>query len=274
MIFYHNIHFFSNTNTMKIILLCLSLVISPFSALSPDFSDSYFSYNEYKNFKKEDYDRLEKMRILNNYTHLETINIYYTQSFIKAKFPNHHLTLTNKFFKYESTPTSLVSIDEYKIMYPSILKTTKDGMLLDKETLHAYIKMIDELSRYYDCMRNLYIFSGYRDLNYQKTIYDRSLDKSYVAYPGYSEHHTGLAIDISNLNFGLTKHFEDSQEFKILSQECAKYGFILRYQKDKIDITGYSYEPWHFRYVGVNNSLYMYKHNLTLEEYILQNFEL
>ncbi len=236
--------------------------------------NSYSKYLEYKNFRIEDYHRLEKLRSLNNYTYLETINIYYTQSFTKANFPNYYLTLTNKYFKFKEIPTSLVSIDEYKIIYPSILKTTKDGILLDKTTLHAYIKMIDELSRHYDCIKNLYIFSGYRDINYQKIIYDKALDKSYVAYPGYSEHHTGLAIDISTLSTGLTNHFERTEEFKILSKECFKYGFILRYEKDKVDITGYSYEPWHFRYVGVQNSLYIYKHNLTLEEYILQNFEL
>lgn len=259
---------------MKIILLCLSLVFSTIYHQDSNYQENKNLYSEYRNYKKQDYHRIEKLRILNNYTPLEAINIYYTQSFTKPIFPNYYLTLTNKYFKYDEIPPSLVSIDEYKIMYPSILKTTKDGLSLDKETLHAYIKMIEELSRHYACIKNLYIFSGYRDKEYQKVIYDRSLDKSYVAYPGYSEHHTGLAIDISTLNFGLTKHFEDSEEFKILSKECAKYGFILRYEKDKVDITGYSYEPWHFRYVGVQNSLYIYKHNLTLEEYILQNFEI
>ena len=105
-------------------------------------------------------------------------------------------------------------------------------------------------------------------------IYNKATDLSYVAYPGTSEHQTGLVIDISTLNYGLITHFEESREFKILISNCHYYGFILRYPKGKESLTGYSYEPWHFRFVGRESATYIMTNNLTLEEYIYQNFEI
>lgn len=252
---------------MKILLLCLSLVLVP-------LENNGNIYSSFSLYKETDYQRLIKLQNLNNYSPLETINIYYTQNFHKANFPTYYLTLINKFFKFDQEAYDLVEIDDYKILHPSILKSTKDNIKLNRKTLEAYIKMIESLNKIYPTLNNLYIFSGYRTYDYQETIYNQALDKSYVARAYYSEHHSGLAIDISTLNFGLTKHFEDSLEFKILEKECANYGFILRYPKEKVAITGYSYEPWHFRYVGVEHSKFIYENKLCLEEYIFQNFEL
>ena len=86
-----------------------------------------------------------------------------------------------------------------------------------------------------------------------------------VAEPGCSEHHLGLAFDINkqgSSNFAGTKHSE------WLNEHCWEYGFIIRYQKDKEEITGFIAEPWHIRYVGVQHAMYMKEHNLCLEEYI------
>ena len=89
------------------------------------------------------------------------------------------------------------------------------------------------------------------------------------AMPGSSEHQTGLTIDVSaqSVSYRLDQSFGDTKEGKWLAKHCHEYGFIIRYPYDKEKITGYSYEPWHIRYVGTTVAAYLYKNNLTLEEY-------
>lgn len=88
----------------------------------------------------------------------------------------------------------------------------------------------------------------------------------YAARPGHSEHQTGLAIDISTLN-STADNFEDTEEFKWLSENAYKYGFILRYPKDKEHLTGFAYESWHYRYVGKDVAKKIYEENITFDEY-------
>lgn len=118
--------------------------------------------------------------------------------------------------------------------------------------------------------------SAYRSYMRQKQIYDRNVATHgkkkadlVSAMPGSSEHQTGLTIDVSCSRIGcaLEESFGETEEGKWLASHCHKYGFIIRYPQDKTDITGYSYEPWHIRYVGKNLAKYLYKENLTLEEY-------
>jgi hypothetical protein len=87
--------------------------------------------------------------------------------------------------------------------------------------------------------------------------------------PGSSEHQTGLSIDVSSDSVGcaLEESFGATADGKWLAKNCHKYGFIIRYPKNKTKITGYSYEPWHIRYVGRKLATYLYKNDLTLEEY-------
>lgn len=123
----------------------------------------------------------------------------------------------------------------------------------------------------------LYMISGYRSYDYQKSLYDNSVrnrgkeytDK-YILNKGESEHQSGLAIDITSKSngYGLTESFENTKEFEWLKDNCYKYGFILRYPKDKVDITGINYEPWHFRYIGdVEKAEYIMENGLSFEEY-------
>ena len=86
------------------------------------------------------------------------------------------------------------------------------------------------------------------------------------ARAGHSEHQTGLAVDIADLSLDYD-NFESTKEFNWIKKNAHKYGFILRYPKAKFHITGFKYEPWHYRYVGVNIATYIYQNNLTLEEY-------
>ena len=95
------------------------------------------------------------------------------------------------------------------------------------------------------------------------------LANTVVKRPGYSEHHTGLAADMGGSgDFSIEMSFESTPAFDWLIEHCAEYGFILRFPKDKEDITGVIYEPWHYRYVGVEHATYIMEHGLCLEEYL------
>ncbi len=118
--------------------------------------------------------------------------------------------------------------------------------------------------------------SGYRSFYRQKAIYTknvRTMGKErtdmYSAVPGYSEHQTGWAIDLScaSVHYDLEEEFADTSEGKWLAKNCYKYGFIIRYPKGKESLTGYAYEPWHVRYVGVKLATFLHINNMTLEEY-------
>lgn len=122
----------------------------------------------------------------------------------------------------------------------------------------------------------LYGVSGYRSYARQKEIYDRNIatrgqnaTDAVSAKPGSSEHQTGLTIDVSarSVNFRLDQSFGDTKEGKWLAKNAHKYGFVVRYPYGKSKITGYSYEPWHIRFLGVTVATYLYENELTLEEY-------
>lgn len=122
----------------------------------------------------------------------------------------------------------------------------------------------------------LSLLSGYRSYSYQRTLYNGFVARDgkraadlYSARPGYSEHQTGLAIDLGGTGgCGLGTCFGTTAAGKWLAKNAPKYGFILRYPKGKTHITGYAYEPWHFRYVGTKVSKDMKKKKIaTLEQY-------
>lgn len=121
----------------------------------------------------------------------------------------------------------------------------------------------------------LYASSGYRSYSTQSYLYNNyvSFDgvanaDRYSARPGYSEHQLGLAMDITN-GGGLSDYFGNTKEGKWLKENAHKYGFILRYTSTKENITGYKYEPWHFRYVGIDYATAIYSEGseMTMEEY-------
>jgi D-alanyl-D-alanine carboxypeptidase len=126
--------------------------------------------------------------------------------------------------------------------------------------------------------REIIAFSGFRSYNYQKKLYNSSVEtdgeeyaQRYSAKPGHSEHQTGLAFDLGGqMEYWLEPEFADTEEGIWLAENAHRFGFILRYPKDKEHITGYAYEPWHFRYVGEDHAKRIYEENLTLEEYLLE----
>ncbi len=129
---------------------------------------------------------------------------------------------------------------------------------------------------------SLWIISAYRTLERQTELYQEKVEEyknlgynegdakietgKWVAVPGTSEHCLGYAADLCSLE----ENFENSDQFAWLQKHCAEYGFILRYPKDKVDITKISYEPWHYRYVGSNHAQVIMSQGLCLEEYLEQ----
>ena len=125
----------------------------------------------------------------------------------------------------------------------------------------------------------LYVWSPYRSYNTQKMLFDNRVKKengdeakaaTAVARPGTSEHNTGLCADFNMAS----SSFESTEMFKWMCENAEDYGFILRYPKDSIDITGVMYESWHWRFVGINAAKEINNLNVTLEEYIkIKNIE-
>lgn len=118
--------------------------------------------------------------------------------------------------------------------------------------------------------------SAYRSYERQYEIFTNNVKTQgmehtakYSAIPGYSEHQTGLAIDVStkSVNYRLDAFFANTPEYEWLKENAHLYGFIIRYADDKTSITGYSFEPWHIRYVGKTLAKYLYDNNMCLEEY-------
>lgn len=147
-------------------------------------------------------------------------------------------------------------------------------------TINGYIKVVDFVKDAFDELSsdaksiglNIYASSGYRSYSNQEYIYNNYVKKdgtekadTYSARAGYSEHQTGLAIDLNTID----DSFADTSEGKYVKDNCYKYGFIIRYPKGKEDITGYMYEPWHIRYVGKELASKLYNNGdyITMEEY-------
>ena len=149
----------------------------------------------------------------------------------------------------------------------------KDYILINKTTYINYLLLKKKLEK-----KNIIIEieSAFRTHDYQRKLYDelvknkgKSYAEKYIAKPYYSEHETGLAIDICILKdnrYYIEHEINDLKEIDIIHNVINKFGFILRYPNGKENITGYSYDPWHLRYVG-KFSKKIYDNDLTLEEF-------
>lgn len=141
---------------------------------------------------------------------------------------------------------------------------------LSKECYEAFLKM------YNDAKDKGYAFkinSAYRSYEKQVTIYQGWINKdgqaladTYSARAGFSEHQTGYAFDVRDYPF-TNDDYSKTKSFTWVSENAYKYGFIIRFPKDKEYITGYQYEPWHYRYVGEEAAKYIYENDITFEEY-------
>ena len=175
---------------------------------------------------------------------------------------------TSKGFK-GITKNGVTYIDGVLVVNKTYSLPDNYGNGLTSTTTNAFYKM-QAASKLENL--NIYLSSGFRSYSTQDRIYNNYVARdgkeaadTYSARPGYSEHQSGLAFDVNQIN----DTFNDSAEAKWLANNCYKYGFILRYPKGKEDITGYKYESWHFRYVGVDLATKLYNNGdwITLEEY-------
>lgn len=182
---------------------------------------------------------------------------YYT-NIKEADLTKKDLILVNKYYQLSEdyVPENLVEIE--------------DGYYATKVTSDAYLKMKQDAQKQ---GLSLAITSAYRSYNTQDILYNRYTNQNgktwadnYSARPGHSEHQTGLALDITS-NSSNFDTFENTKEYQWLKNNSYKYGFILRYQQDTEDITGYHYESWHYRYVGTEIATKIFNENITYEEY-------
>ena len=156
---------------------------------------------------------------------------------------------------------------------------------LEERTAQALYAMMDEMRA--AGISDVYVTSAYRSFSYQQYLYNKYIADEesrgysheeaveragrYSAPPGYSEHQTGFVVDfMTSTMTDLDESFERTAAFGWLSENCYRFGFILRYPKsdDKIAITGYDYEPWHYRFVGREAATEIMKRGITLEEFL------
>ena len=164
-----------------------------------------------------------------------------------------------------------------KIELVDVKNIYDEDIQVEKEAYDNFLKLQKFLN---SIELEIGIASAYRSIEEQEKIQDYYMDKygkeycdEYVAPPSCSEHHTGLAIDFYIKVDGAypsddPKVYKDLEYYKTVEKYLKSYGFILRYPEDKKSITGYSYEPWHIRYVGKFVASIIYENNLTLEEYV------
>ncbi len=152
--------------------------------------------------------------------------------------------------------------------------STNQGISIKSETYNAYLAMLADANA---AGHEIKICSAYRSYSLQTSLYNNYVANYGVdyankisAYPGRSEHHTGWALDITSksMGYGLSQSFINTPEGQWINENCANYGFIIRYPANKTDITGYMYEPWHIRYVGVDAAKDIMARGITLEEYL------
>ena len=190
-------------------------------------------------------------------------NEWYTNT-KKSDISKNELMLTNKFYSLDNTYNSdnMVTVSKQY--------SYGDDQMVTRATFDAFLSMFNDAKKE---DLTLIINSSFRSYEDQEEIYKfykdtrgESQANKIAAKAGFSEHQTGMAIDIQT--YGSTaKTFEEFNEFKWLQNNAHKYGFILRYPKDKEYLTGYEYESWHYRYVGIEAATYIYENKITFHEY-------
>lgn len=218
----------------------------------------------YQNYQKKEPDLKIKEIVLRVNMNLD--RDFYTNTKV-VKNPSRIDVLINKYYHFPDgyEPDDLVVLpSEY----------ARGGMKLRKEAKEALDKLVESAKK--DNM-DIYVQSSYRSYDYQVKLYNNYQAKDgkeaadkYSARPGYSEHQTGLSIDIGTKKVSFN-NFENTEEYNWMQANAYRYGFILRFPKNKEAITGYIYESWHYRYVGKKIAKRIHDNKLSLEEYIACN---
>ncbi len=182
------------------------------------------------------------------------------------------LILINGHHEYRFQNQDIITVYGNKSKYYKVRDTK---VSLNRAALDSFNWMMEafyKASGKYDVM----LVSGYRDLEFQQQLLDQRIAsqgeevaKMFVAMPGHSEHHSGLAVDLNvYTDAGESFTIDTDENYQWVFDHAWEYGWILRYQAHKTEITGTADEPWHFRYVGVPHAYYMEQNDLCFEEYI------
>ena len=183
------------------------------------------------------------------------------------------LVLVNGEYSFDPGLPDLVSVYEikdssYQVKNVTLSVTPETGAALNR-WLGAFAAQTG--------IRDVNIVAGYRSYEDQAALYQNALDtkglahaQAYLALPGHSEHHTGLAVDLDTYDpeAGTSGGFHGEGVYRWAVDHAWEYGFVLRYPPEKQDVTGISYESWHFRYVGLPHARIMASEELCLEEYL------
>lgn len=244
----------------------IQLVNANIDTLDIKYSPNITKLMSDKYFIKENLERYLKLYKDDIRSTIELVNAGADQDFytnIKdTDILKKELMLVNKFNQLESDyiPEKLVTVaSQYG-----------DGIKLDSTAYAMFIKMAEKAEEQGLIIK---IHSGYRSYIEQKNIYDNGVKYNGISHtdlvsarPGNSEHQTGLAMDLKDNTSVYTK-FGTTASGKWVYENAHLYGFIQRYQDGKTNITGYNYESWHYRYVGVEVATYIYENNITFDEY-------
>lgn len=216
----------------------------------------YLNYNE-KNPSITTKDVVSLVNVNRDYA-------YYDHE-IEANTSLNELVLTNKYYKLAENyePNNLVKVSN-KYYYGENHQLTKD-------TYEAFINMWNAAYQ-----ENIYLImnSSYRTYTSQVSVYDSYKNRNGTSYadsiaarPGHSEHQTGLSLDIFSKENTTTSNFKGSVAHIWLQNNAHLYGFIERYQEGKENITGFTPEAWHYRYIGIEAATYIHNNNITFDEY-------
>ena len=218
-------------------------------------NEDFFKYHG-----TEGYDYENIVSIVNVHANQE----HYSGNYESDKSKGNAL-ITNKYYSLgmDYIPENLVDVP--------ITHRYSDKVQITQETYDAFMDMWNAAHE-----EGIYLIlaSGYRSAAEQKQVYDEyergygtSFADNIAARPGYSEHQTGLAIDMYSKECASAKTFKDSKTYAWLMANAYKYGFILRYPEGKQELTGYKYESWHYRYVGQELAKKVVDSGLTYDEY-------
>lgn len=191
---------------------------------------------------------------------------------------NGSLILVNNQTEFQGSEDDLVSLYEVMLAQEQPVKSfgVRDGEVKVRQTNAAHLIPMFEAFCAETGDDNIVVQSGYRSRERQEELYNQDLESTGLDYsdrvskPGFSEHQTGWSVDLT-LAEG---EYDGTGVYDWIDQHCYEYGMILRYPENKTDITGITYEPWHYRYVGVGHAYYMMQNDLCLEEYLelLRNY--
>ena len=228
-----------------------------------------FVYSPY--FNIENISRYENYFTKNNFSSDDTVlyveigldKEFYTDITVIENY-NDEDALVNK---YNKLPSNITYDDLVTVEKPY---SDNGKRKLRKVAYEHFVEMANAAKK--DNIK-LYVVSGYRTEKQQNSLFNNNVKRNgiehaliYSAKVNHSEHQLGLAIDINSVNV----KFEKTKEYTWLKENSYKYGFIERYPKNKEFITGYGYEPWHYRYLGIDIATTMYEKNITYEEYLVK----